>query len=62
MLKLTFLAQRFVATYSILSCETLINMADPVSVTVNNAGVATSAAVNTTALNRAIAETREPEG
>jgi hypothetical protein len=50
----TFLAQRFVATYSILTCETLINIANPVSVTVNNAGVATRAAVNTTALNRAI--------
>jgi hypothetical protein len=50
----TFLAQRFVATYQLLDCPTLVNQADPVSVTTNRQGVAVSAAVNTTALNRIV--------
>jgi hypothetical protein len=47
----TFLAQRFVATYQLLDCATLVNESDPVSVTLNQQGVAVSAAVNTAALN-----------
>jgi hypothetical protein len=50
----TFMAQRFVASYQILTCETLTNVPDPVSVKLNAAGVAVSAAVDTTLLNRAI--------
>jgi hypothetical protein len=50
----TFLAQRFVATYQLLSCATLVNEQDPMSVTTNKAGVATAAALNTTALNRIV--------
>jgi hypothetical protein len=50
----TFMAQRFVASYQILECENLIHIPDPVSVTTNKDGVAVSAAVNTTALNKAI--------
>jgi hypothetical protein len=47
----TFLAQRFVATYQLLDCATLVNESDPVSVTLNQQGVAVSAAVDTAALN-----------
>jgi hypothetical protein len=47
----TFLAQRLVASWQLLNCATLINQADPVSVTLNGQGVAVSATVNTTALN-----------
>jgi len=47
----TFLAQRFVAAYQLLDCATLVNESDPVSVTLNQQGVAVSAAVNTAALN-----------
>ncbi len=51
----TFLAQRFVATYEQqLNCPNLINIPDPVAVTTNAAGVATSATIDTTALNKAI--------
>jgi len=50
----TFLAQRFVATYQLLDCSTLVNAPDPVSVTLNREGVAVSAAVNTVALNRIV--------
>jgi hypothetical protein len=50
----TFMAQRFVASYQILECQNLIHVPDPVSVTTNADGIATSAAVNTTALNKAI--------
>jgi hypothetical protein len=50
----TFLAQRFVATYQLLDCATLVNESDPVSVTLNKQGVAVSAAVNTAALNRIV--------
>jgi hypothetical protein len=56
----TFLAQRFVATYQLLDCRTLVNEADPVSVTVNKAGVAVAASVNTAALNR-IVQRFEPQ-
>ena len=50
----TFLAQRFVAAYQILDCGTLVNEADPVSVAVNGDGVAVTATINTTALNRIV--------
>jgi len=56
----TFLAQRFVAAYQLIDCATLVNQADPVSVTVNQAGVAVRAAVNTAALNR-IVQKLEPQ-
>jgi len=50
----TFLAQRFVAAYQLLECPALVNAPDPVSVTLNRAGVAVSATVNTAALNRIV--------
>jgi len=50
----TFMAQRFVASYQILDCESLINIAAPVAVTSNAAGVATSATINQAALTKAI--------
>jgi hypothetical protein len=43
----TFMAQRFVASYEILNCATLISAPDPITVTTNSAGVATSATLNT---------------
>jgi hypothetical protein len=52
---LTFLAQRFVAAYQLLSCQNLVdNLADPVSVTVDGNGVAVTATVNTAALTKAV--------
>jgi hypothetical protein len=50
----TFLAQRFVATYQILNCATLVNAADPVSVTADGQGVAVSAKINTGQLNQIV--------
>ncbi|MDB6103743.1 MAG: hypothetical protein JWO52_3742 [Gammaproteobacteria bacterium] len=51
----TFLAQRFVAAYQLLSCQTLVdNLADPVSVTVDGNGVAVTATLNTAALTKAV--------
>jgi hypothetical protein len=50
----TFLTQRFVATYQLLNCATLVNEADPVSVTVDGQGVAVSATINTTELNKIV--------
>ncbi len=47
----TFLGQRFVASYQILNCATLINQQDPVSVTLDGNGVATAVNINTKALN-----------
>ncbi len=49
-----FMGQRWVASYQILNCQTFINIADPVSVTMNAAGVATATMISTTALNAAI--------
>ena len=43
---LTFLAQRFVASYDILDCEGLLDIADPVSVTLDANGVAINATIN----------------
>jgi hypothetical protein len=50
----TFLAQRFVAAYQLLDCENLVNLANPVSVTVDGNGVAVSAKVNTSALSKIV--------
>jgi hypothetical protein len=50
----TFLAQRFTATYQLLNCATLVNAADPVSVTLNGQGVAVSAAINSAQLSRIV--------
>jgi hypothetical protein len=50
----TFLAQRFVAAYQLLDCQALVNEADPVSVTVDNTGVAVAGAVNTDALDKIV--------
>jgi hypothetical protein len=50
----TFLAQRFDAAYQLLDCQNLVNLADPVSVKVNGAGVAVTATVNTAALSRIV--------
>ena len=49
-----FMGQRWVASYQILNCQTLINIADPVSVTMNADGVTTATTINTNALNAAI--------
>jgi hypothetical protein len=50
----TFLAQRFVAAYQLLDCQNRVNLANPVSVTVDGAGVAVSAKVNTSALSKIV--------
>jgi hypothetical protein len=42
----TFLAQRFVGSFDILGCGTLLNVADPISFTTDTNGTATSAAIN----------------
>jgi hypothetical protein len=49
-----FMGQRWVASYEILNCQTLINIANPVSVTTNAAGVTTATTINSTALSAAI--------
>jgi hypothetical protein len=49
-----FMGQRWVASYQILDCETLIHIANPVSVTLNTDAVTTATTINTTALNAAI--------
>ena len=47
----TFLGQRFVASYDILGCSSIVNFADPVSVTADaTTGVVTSVALDSTAL------------
>jgi hypothetical protein len=46
----TFLGQRFVASYTILGCSSILNLPDPVSVTADSQGVTTNVAVDTTAL------------
>jgi hypothetical protein len=50
----TFLAQRFDATYQLLNCATLVNAADPVSITLDRRGVAVSAAINSAQLNQLV--------
>jgi hypothetical protein len=52
----TFLVQRFVASYQILTCESLTGIADPVSFAINSAGVAVSATINVKAVNAVIDE------
>jgi hypothetical protein len=49
-----FMGQRWVASYQILNCETLVNISDPVSVTMNAAGVTTATMIDTTALTAVI--------
>jgi hypothetical protein len=43
----TFMAQRFAASYDILGCAAKTNLADPVSFTLDESGVAVSATINT---------------
>jgi len=49
----TFLAQRFVASYNILGCATLLNLPDPISVTANAQGVTTAASIDLSMISRA---------
>ena len=49
----TFLAQRFVASYDILGCASLLNLPDPISVTTNAQGVTTGASIDVAAVTRA---------
>lgn len=51
----TFLAQRFTATYQLLNCQNLVNLPDPVSVTLDGAGVAVAGKVDTAVLARDVA-------
>jgi hypothetical protein len=48
----TFMAQRFVASFDILGCGTLLNVADPISVTTNAQGVTTGATINPSVLTK----------
>jgi len=48
----TFLAQRFVGSYDILGCAGLLNIPDPISLTVNPDGVTTAAAIDNSILAR----------
>jgi hypothetical protein len=48
----TFLAQRFVASYDILSCAYLLHIPDPISLTINAEGVTTAASIDPAALRR----------
>ena len=48
----TFLAQRFVASYDTLRCANQVNLPDPVSVTLDDDGVAISATINLPLYNR----------
>jgi hypothetical protein len=48
----TFMGQRFVATYDILGCANLLHVPDPVSVTVDSAGVTIGVTIDTTAYAR----------
>jgi hypothetical protein len=51
----TFLAQRFVAAWDLLNCQSLIHMSAPITLTTDaNSGVVTAATINTKALNSAI--------
>jgi hypothetical protein len=48
----TFLAQRWVASWTLLDCQSLINIAPPITLTTDaNTGVVTSATINTSKLN-----------
>jgi hypothetical protein len=48
-----FLAQRFVASYDILGCASLLNLPDPISVTTNAQGVTTGASIDMSTITRA---------
>jgi hypothetical protein len=54
----TFLTQRFMASYDILGCGNLVNLPDPVSVTLDVNGVAVSATIDPPAYNRCKRELR----
>ena len=49
----TFLAQRFVASYDILGCESLLHVPDPIALTINADGITTGAALNGPIITRA---------
>jgi hypothetical protein len=49
----TFLAQRFVASYGILGCESLLHVPDPIALTINADGITTGAALNGPIITRA---------
>jgi hypothetical protein len=52
----TFVAQRWVASWQLLDCQTLINIAAPINLTTNaKTGVVTAAAIDSKAMNAAIA-------
>jgi hypothetical protein len=52
----TFLAQRWVASWQLLTCQNLINIAAPITLTTDaNTGVVTAATINTKTLNSDIA-------
>jgi hypothetical protein len=52
----TFLAQRWVASWQLLDCQALINIAAPITLTTDaNTGVVTAATINTKTLNSDIA-------
>jgi hypothetical protein len=52
----TFVAQRWVASWQILNCQSLINIAAPITLTTDaNTGVVTAAAINTKTLTADIA-------
>jgi hypothetical protein len=57
----TFMAQRFVASYDILACASLVHIPDPISVTTDAQGVATGAVIDTTALSRCRQSMRSSE-
>jgi hypothetical protein len=50
----TFMAQRFVASYQILNCGSLIGQRDPVSFQMDGSGIVISATVDTAALETSI--------
>ena len=48
----TFVAQRWVASWQLLNCQSLINIAAPITLTTDaNTGVVTAATINTTKMN-----------
>ena len=48
----TFLAQRWVASWQLLNCQSLINIAAPIALTTDaNTGVVTAAKINTKTMN-----------
>jgi hypothetical protein len=52
----TFLAQRWVASWQLLNCQSLVNIAAPIALTTDaDTGVVTAAVINTTKLNSDIA-------